>query len=284
MREIKSLGIDVSEWQGKIDWEQVKTSGIGFAVIRCGYGKDLPGQDDAFFARNAEECERLGIPYGVYLFSYATDAEAAKSEAAHVLRLLDGRKPRYPVFYDLEDGDTTGKQSNGRILEIAKAFAGALETAGYTVGIYANYYWNTTRLTDPWYDTKPRWIAQYSDINDYEGNYDIWQYSNTGAVPGVSGNCDMNRCYVDYSASDRPETGEEEFWVNVTLIRRGDTGSKVRAVQQLLIANGYPCGAYGDDGVFGSATENAVLLYQEDQGLDPDAIVGPQTLGRLLGY
>ena len=284
MREIKAIGIDVSEWQGNIDWEKVKASGIGFALIRCGYGKNLPGQDDAFFTRNAEECERLGIPYGVYLFSYATDAETAKSEAAHALRLLKGRNPRYPLFYDLEDGDTTGKQSDGRILEIAKAFVEALETAGFTVGIYANYHWNTTRLTDPWYDTKPRWIAQYNDTNDYGGEYDIWQYSNTGAVPGVPGNCDMNRCYVDCGASDRPETDGEAYWVNVTLIRRGDSGSKVRAVQQLLIANGYSCGAYGDDGVFGSDTENAVLRYQQDRGLDPDAIVGPRTLGRLLGY
>lgn len=284
MPEIKAHGIDVSEWQGEIDWEKVKASGIDFAIIRCGYGKDLAKQDDTYFARNAAECERLGIPYGVYLFSYATTVESAKSEAAHVLRLLAGRKPQYPVFYDLEDGDTTGSRDNTQILAMARAFVEEVEAAGYAVGIYANYNWNTTRLTDPWYDTKPRWIAQYNETNDYEGTYDIWQYSSTGTVPGVPGNCDMNYGYVEYDAISQQETDKEVFTMKVSIIRRGNKGDNVRAVQQLLIANGYSCGPYGDDGSFGPATENAVLLYQEDHGLDPDATVGPLTLGSLLGY
>lgn len=283
MREIKTHGIDVSKWQGRIDWEQVKPN-IDFAILRCGYGQDLPNQDDACFARNAAECERLGIPYGVYLFSYATTVEAAKSEAAHVLRLLEGRNTQYPVFYDLEDADTTGTLDNSQILEIAKTFAEIVEAAGHTVGIYANYHWNTTKLTDPWYDTKPRWIARYNDTTGYDGVYDIWQYSSTGTVPGVSGNCDMNYGYVDYAAPGQPETDKEVFTMEVTMIRKGMRGNNVKAVQQLLIANGYTCGKAGADGIYGDATENAILLYQEDHGLVPDAIVGALTLGSLLGY
>lgn len=283
MRGIKTYGIDVSEWQGVIDWEKVKPS-IDFAILRCGYGRDLAGQDDACFARNASECERLGIPYGVYLFSYATSVEAARSEGAHVLRLLKGRKPRYPVFYDLEDGETTGTLDNSRILEIAKAFVEVVEAAGFAVGIYANYHWNTTKLTDPWYDTKHRWIAQYNDTNDYEGIYDIWQYSSSGTVPGVPGNCDMNYGYVEYGALGQSETDKEVFTMDVTMIRKGMEGGNVKAVQQLLIANGYFCGATGADGIYGDNTENALLLYQEDRGLVPDAVVGPMTLSSLLGY
>ena len=284
MREIKTRGIDVSEWQGQIDWEKVKASGVDFAFLRCGYGKDLTKQDDAYFVRNANECERLGINYGVYLFSYATSVADAKSEAAHVLRLLEGRKPQYPVFYDLEDGNTTGKLGNTKILEIAKVFAETVEAAGYTVGIYANYHWNTTKLTDPWYDTKPRWIAQYNDTNDYEGSFDFWQYTKSGIVPGVPGNCDMNYGYVDYNATSQPEASETPYTLNAVVLRRGMKGEKIEALQHLLIGKGYSCGYAGVDGSFGPDTENAVLLYQEDHDLEADANVGPMTLSSLLGY
>ena len=96
-------GIDVSQHQGKIDWEMVKISGIDFAVIRCGYGMDQTDQDDDQWLRNVSECERLGIPYGVYLYSYADTVEKAKSEADHVIRLIKDKKLSYPVYYDLED-------------------------------------------------------------------------------------------------------------------------------------------------------------------------------------
>lgn len=192
------LGIDVSEWQGQIDWEKVVSAGVKFAIIRCGYGKDQTNQDDECFARNVAECERLGIPYGVYLYSYATSVAAAKSEAAHVLRLLANKKPQYPVYYDLEDANTTGKLSNAEILEIAKAWTEEIEAAGFTAGIYANLYWNETKLTDSWYNTKSRWIAQYNDECEYKGTYDIWQYSSKGIVSGIAGNCDMNYCYVEF--------------------------------------------------------------------------------------
>ena len=90
-------GIDVSEHNGKIDWEKVKSSGIDFAIIRCGYGMDLPKQDDKYWQYNVTECERLGIPYGVYIYSYADSTDRAASEADHVLRLLKGHTPSYPA-------------------------------------------------------------------------------------------------------------------------------------------------------------------------------------------
>ena len=96
-------GIDVSFWNGTIDWEKVKADGIDFAIIRCGYGMDYASQDDTQWERNVSECERLGIPYGVYLYSYANATTNASSEADHVLRLLQGHNPTYPVYYDLED-------------------------------------------------------------------------------------------------------------------------------------------------------------------------------------
>ena len=193
-------GIDVSRWQGTIDWAKVKKAGIDFAILRCGYGGDDEDQDDTCFVKNANACEKVKMPYGVYLYSYAKTVKDAKSEAAHVLRLVKGRKLEYPIYYDLEDANTTGKCSNGRILEIAKAFVTTLEKEGYYVGIYANKYWNVNYLTDKWYDTKPRWVAQYNTECTYKGEYGMWQYTSTGKVNGINGNVDMNYVYVDYPA------------------------------------------------------------------------------------
>ena len=140
------------------------------------------------------------MPYGVYLYSYATSVEDAKSEAAHVMRLIKGLKPEYPIYYDLED-PVTGNCSNEKILQIAKTFVTTLEKAGYWVGIYANKHWNTTKLTNKWYDGKARWVAQYNDKCTYDGEYGMWQYLSTGHIKGVTGYVDMNYAYVDYPKS-----------------------------------------------------------------------------------
>ena len=130
-------GIDVSKFQGVIDWQEVKKH-IDFAIIRCGYGSDDENQDDPFFKRNADECTRLKIPFGVYLYSYATNEKEALSEANHVLRLVKDYQMAYPVYYDLEDNNTTGRQSNEMIGNIAQTFAQRLEQEGYYVGMYAS--------------------------------------------------------------------------------------------------------------------------------------------------
>ena len=128
-------GIDVSRFQGIIDWDVVKEH-IDFAILRCGFGGDDPRQDDPMFIRNADECTRLNIPFGVYLYSYARNVEDAKSEANHVLRLVKNYKLAYPVYYDLEDNNTTGRETNETIAEIAKTFADVLEAQNYYVGLW----------------------------------------------------------------------------------------------------------------------------------------------------
>ncbi|MBR3837918.1 MAG: LysM peptidoglycan-binding domain-containing protein [Clostridia bacterium] len=201
--KILANGIDVSSYQGQIDWDAVKASGVAFAILRCGWGDDISTQDDPLFQRNADECERVGLPYGVYLYSYADSVEHAKSEAAHVLRQLGGRRPLYPVYLDLEDAGTTGTLSNEGILEVAKTFVSLVEEQGYWVGIYSNRNWAVTRLTDPWYNTKARWIAQYNSTNTYPGSYGLWQYSNAGSVSGIRGRVLLDRAYVDYPTEMR---------------------------------------------------------------------------------
>lgn len=212
MKEIKARGIDVSSHQGVIDWDKVKACGVEFAILRCGYGSDIPSQDDVQFSRNASECARTGIPYGVYLYSYALNAEMAQSEAKHVLRLVK-ENPALPIFLDLEDAATTGKQSNETILEIARTFCEEIEKAGLTAGIYANLNWHRTRLTDGWYNKKPRWLAQYSSEPTYNGDYMFWQHTSSGSVDGINGRVDMNIAFAEIPRPAKPEQAEEKISV-----------------------------------------------------------------------
>ena len=185
-------GIDVSQHQSRIDWEKVKASGIDFAVIRCGYGMDQTNQDDVQWLQNVSECERLNIPYGVYLYSYADTVEKAKSEANHVIRLIKNRTLSYPVYYDLED-NVLSKLSNSKLGQITEAFAGRLKANGYnSVGIYANKEWFERKLTDKIFQKYPKWVAQYNSVCSYSGNYAMWQSTNRGTVNGINGNVDLN--------------------------------------------------------------------------------------------
>ena len=184
-------GIDVSAWQGNVDWEKVKASGIDFAIIRCGYGSDIKSQDDKKWARNVAECERLGIPYGVYLYSYADTDAKAKSEADHVLRLLKGHNPDYPVYYDLED-KVVEKSGRTAIIRRADIFCSAIEANGYEAGIYANLNWWNNKLNSSILDKYDKWIAQWYSKCEYKGEYRLWQCTSDGNVPGINGRVDLN--------------------------------------------------------------------------------------------
>ena len=183
--------IDVSTHQGVIEWEKVKPH-IDGAILRCGYGSDLEKQDDAQFKRNADECTRLGIPFGVYLYSYADNNAKAKSEAEHVLRLVKPYKLSYPVYLDLEEaGKTDG------MIERANIFGDIIEKAGYWCGVYSSTSWWNTHLKGLERFTK--WVAQWYKECTYTGSYlDMWQYSDKGRIPGINGNVDMNYCYRDF--------------------------------------------------------------------------------------
>lgn len=183
--------IDVSTHQGVIDWAKVKASGVDGAIIRCGYGSDIASQDDKQWKRNADECTRLGIPFGTYLYSYAKTTAQAKSEAEHVLRLVKGYNLSYPIYYDLEEAGT----ESGAI-ERAKVFGDIIEAAGYWCGVYANKSWWTNHLVG--LERFVKWVAQYNSVCTYSGSYDMWQYTSSGSIPGVNGNCDINWCYRDY--------------------------------------------------------------------------------------
>lgn len=192
------FGIDVSEHQGEIDWAKAKAAGVEFAIVRCGYGQNEAGQDDKYWTVNADACEKNGIPFGTYLYSYADTVAKAKSEAQHVLRLIDGYDLDYPIYYDLEENSIRNKLSETQIADIAEAFCDTIEAAGYEAAIYSNTDWFTNYLTDSRFDQWDKWVAQYNTTCTYTGDYSMWQCSSKGRIDGISGNVDLN---VDLGAA-----------------------------------------------------------------------------------
>ena len=189
-----AYGIDVSHHQGVIDWDTVAEH-IDFAILRCGYGSDITSQDDRQWKANVEACTRLKIPFGVYIYSYATTEAEAISEANHVLRLLKGYNPSMPVYLDLEDEKIANNCTPAQILANATVFCNMIAEAGYTPGIYANTNWWNNYLSSSQYDKWDRWVARYNSTLDFNRSYSMWQYTSKGSVPGITGDVDMNYWY-----------------------------------------------------------------------------------------
>ncbi len=188
-----ATGIDVSKYQGSINWTAVAQSGVSYAFIKVG---STNSGIDPYFAANVAGAQAAGIRTGVYIYSYATTVEAAAAEAQLVLQWIEGYNINYPVAFDIEDSVQKGLDAN-TCTAMANTFCSIIAAAGYTpiLYTYTNFYKShfTSALA---YD---KWIAQYSDHNDIAG-WAIWQYSSSGSVAGISGRVDMNTAAKDYSA------------------------------------------------------------------------------------
>lgn len=234
--------IDVSIHNGAIDWSKVKSSGVEGAIIRCGYGRDLTRQDDANFKRNIEGAIAQGLRVGVYLYSYAKSEDSARSEAAHVLRLIEPYKDNItlPIYYDLEE---QGTESGAK--ERAIIFGDIIEKSGYWCGVYASLYWWNTHLKG--LDRFTKWVASWGSNNgtpqakpNIEG-VDLWQYTSEGKINGISGRVDLNellrtdiRGYIgaqpvtpsEPTPQPEPQPQPEPFFMTYK-IKKGDTLSKI---------------------------------------------------------
>lgn len=194
--------IDVSSWQGDIDWAKAKAGGVEGAIIRLGFGW---GNDaDAKAQRNINECKRLGIPFGIYWYSYAEDASGSRQEGNDVVSKLRqfGVRPndlKYPVYYDLESWTWTGHTPpndpnvyNG----IVNAWYGALQSGGYqNLGVYSYTSYLQGPLNNANIYAKTRWVAQYGpqmEFTAFGTNDRGWQYTSSGQINGISGNVDMS--------------------------------------------------------------------------------------------
>lgn len=250
-------GIDVSKWQGKIDWKKVKSAGIDFAIIRIGYRGEngvIYRDDNADY--NIQQAQNAGILVGVYFFSTATNVAEAKEEAVWTCTAIKGYKISYPVVYDCEGY----KNSDSRMFNLsattrtdnAIAFLDYIKSAGYTPMIYgaksdfeSTNYWDMSRIEKSY----KVWVAHYSHTvypqkknPDYNGSYDMWQYTNRGTVDGVEGNCDMAVSYftatetnpVDSNATPQtatpPKTQAEMIYT--------DTSDRVTAKDEVNLRDG----------------------------------------------
>lgn len=175
--------IDVSYHNGVINWEKAKSE-IEGAIIRCGYGQDLKKQDDKQYQRNISECKRLGIPFGVYFYSYAESLDKVDGEIKHLKRLIEGVKMDFPIFLDLEE------DKNAKIAkDVANKWLKAMD--GYDVGIYANTWWWDNYLKGV---KCKKWVAAWGKEQPKIDNMVLWQYDAYGTVNGVGNkSVDLNK-------------------------------------------------------------------------------------------
>lgn len=176
--EAKYKGIDVSKWQGDINWEKVRASGVEFAMLRAGFGR-CQGQNDTSFERNYREAKKNGILVGAYHYSYAKTVSDAEKEAEYFLSLISGKSFEFPVAFDIED-NSQKNLSREEISNIVEAFCGRTEKAGYFVSVYANLWWLNNKISDRVKERYDIWLAQWADAPSYGGKYGMWQYTSSG--------------------------------------------------------------------------------------------------------
>lgn len=208
--EIK--GIDVSAWQGKINWKTVADYGMGFAILRI---TEAGNVIDSTFEANYEGCSRHQIPTGVYKYSYAMTPQESVREAEKVIQVLNGRKLRFPVFLDLEWNNQRALGASG-IEKIAEAFKKIIITAGYRFGIYCNVDWYQTMISSS-LKKNDFWIARYPAHDDgtlhekLRPDFGVgWQYSSKAKIPGISGYVDRDVFYKDYTDENAGSGGQNK--------------------------------------------------------------------------
>ena len=197
------MGIDVSKWNGSIDWDRVRNAGITYAIIRCGYRGSSTGTlvEDPYFRENMQGALNAGLKVGVYFFTQATNEVEAVEEASMAIALCRDYRVNYPVFIDTEGAGGNGR-ADGLDMEtrtkVCQAFCQTVEDAGYTGGIYGSRNWFRTRLRMDALADHVIWLAEYREKPVYAGNYHFWQYTSSGNVDGIEGRVDLDISYLAY--------------------------------------------------------------------------------------
>ena len=264
-----TTGIDVSEFQGNIDWKAVADSGIDFAMIRVGYRGMKNGEikEDACAKYNLQEASKNGLEIGAYFFSTAVTEEEAKEEAEWTKNLLSGYPVTYPVAYNCEGFQNPSSRQFELSVEertkLADAFLKSIEEGSYTGMFYAaknelddNNLWNADDLSLNY----RIWVAQYSDQtwpektkSDYTGDHVMWQYTNQGKLDGIKGAVDFNVAYFGYSQSQQAvdENGAEQVEANVEVgVNFTEVEEQVTAKDEVNLRSTMEQGS--DDNIVGS--------------------------------
>lgn len=198
------LGIDVSKWNGSINWTAVKNAGVNFVIIRCGYRGSATGVlvEDPTFRSNIQGARAAGLKVGLYFFTQAVNEVEAVEEASMCLSLASSYEVSYPIFIDTEftvnkNGRADKLDKAGRTA-VCRAFCETIRNGGYTAGVYSSKSWLGPMVDIGSLGGYRVWLAHYTKQTDYAGHYDIWQYSSKGSIDGIKGNVDLNWSYLGY--------------------------------------------------------------------------------------
>lgn len=287
---IEVFGIDVSHYQGQIDWKQVAADGKKFAIMKCQYEAQSHRKDE-YFEANYKGSGDNGIARGVYIYIARASMANPEADAKALLKHLNGRKLEYGIWLDLED-KTVEAKGKAYIRDLAYRYSDIFINAGYYVGIYCNRDWYIRLIHDDLKRDFDFWIARYprNDTGVYNKTSSLkpstqiavaWQYSSKGDVAGINAKCDLDVDYdgiVNLIASGQTPKEQNPYALRSTPIKEGAKGSSVKWLQWELNQNGANLKI---DGVFGPKTKLAVLLYQKDHGLFQDGIVGKKTIESL---
>lgn len=250
-------GIDVAHHQGTINWDKVKADGIQFAILRMGIGSDIASQTDKQVLRNAKECDRVGIPYGLYIYSYALNEDNAHSEAQHMIRIAKQVNATLGYWYDMEDADSykaknnfVPRQHKVELTNFCKIFMEDMKKAGYdNVGVYASYdYFKNILDLAELRKAGKIWLAHWG-ISKPSIECDLWQYTSDGTVNGISGRVDMDYYYGEELQIEKKTNDEiaqeviDGLWGNGierknNLIKAGYDYSTIQKIVNQKIKNG----------------------------------------------
>ena len=194
------VGIDVSKWNGEIDWEKVKAAGVEFAIVRAGYRGSKTGSlvEDPLFKANMKGAAANGIPVGVYFFTQAVDEVEAVEEASAVIQLVREYELELPIFIDTEGAGGNGRADGLDVATrtlVCEAFCRTVENAGYEAGVYASHWWYLNMVQVEPLEKYFIWLAEYKSETKYPRKYGMWQYTSKGQIDGIAGNVDMNLFY-----------------------------------------------------------------------------------------
>ena len=279
-------GIDVSHYQGKIDWKKVAASGIKFAIMKCQY-EAQSHRIDEYFDYNYSEAGKYGISRGVYIYIARASMADPQGDAQALLKNLAGRKLEYGIWLDLED-KTVDVRGKAYIRNLAYIYSDIFMKAGYYVGIYCNRDWYIRLIHDDLKQSFDFWIARYpkNDRGIYNEHSTLkpptnaavaWQYSSKGHVPGIIGKVDLD---VDYDGIVNLvfDNVRNPYTLSLNELREGNKGESVKWLQWQLNKNGANLTI---DGIFGKQTKLAVILFQKDHNLIQDGIAGSRTITEL---
>ena len=271
----KAKGIDVSHWQGKIDFDKVKSQGYSFVMINAGYGKYI-GQKDENFEKNYAAARKAGLNIGAYWYSYALTEADALAEAKTFLEVVKGKKFEYPLAFDIEDASQS-ELPNAAINKMIAAFCDYLENNGYYAAVYS------------YADFFKRKVSDFDVAKPAISTYGMWQYTSKGTVNGVSDRCDCNYAYKDYPAIMK-EKCLNLYPANAKLLdttgyKKGDKGNGVFALKYLLMLakkKGMHNNSLDKNGIFGVGTQKAVNNILKVHGYSQNGIAGKKFID-LMG-